>query len=90
MFSEEDGHKKCKGVKKSVVENGITHDDYKECLFSRKEQLRTMNVLRSHHHDMYSEEINKVALSSDDDKRIIREDGISTYAYGDYMQKNFI
>jgi hypothetical protein len=84
MFGEEDGHKKCKGVKKSVVENEITHDDYKECLFSRKEQLRTMNVLRSHLHDMYTEEINKIALSSDDDKRIISEDGISTYAYGHY------
>ena len=33
---------------------------------------------------IYTEEINKVALSADDDKRIIMEDGISTLAYGHY------
>jgi hypothetical protein len=77
-------HKKCKGVKKSVVKNEITHDDYKDCLFSRKEQYRKMNIIRSHTHDIYSEEINKVALSADDDKRIIRGDQINTYAYGHF------
>ena len=84
MFDESDSYRKCKGIKKSVITNEITHEDYKECLFSRKEQLRSMNVLRSHLHDMYSEQINKVALSSDDDKRIIRDDGIHTYAIGHY------
>ena len=34
-------HKKCKGVKKSVVKNAITHEDYKNCLFTRREQSRT-------------------------------------------------
>jgi len=33
---------------------------------------------------MLTEEINKVALSADDDKRIIMEDGISTLACGHY------
>ena len=59
--------KKCKGVKKLVVEKSITHEDYKNCLFTGKEQLRKMNVIRSHKHDIYTEEINKVALSSSDD-----------------------
>jgi len=43
-----------------------------------------MHVIRSHMHDIYTEEVNKVALSADDDKRIIMEDGISTLAYGCY------
>ena len=30
----------CKGIKKSVVKNSITHEDYKECLFKKKEQLQ--------------------------------------------------
>ena len=34
--------KKCKGVKKSVVNKSITHEDYKNCLFTGKEQLRKM------------------------------------------------
>ena len=76
--------KECKGVKKLVVEKSITHEDYKNCLFTRKEQLRKMNVIRSHKHDIYTEEINKVALSSSDDKRHILKDGMRTLALGHY------
>ena len=61
--------KKCKGVKKSVVKKSIAHEDYKKCLFTGKEQLRKMNVIRSYKHEVYTEEINKIALSPDDDKR---------------------
>ena len=38
MFEGEET-KKCKGVKKSVVKNSITHEDYINCLFTEKEQL---------------------------------------------------
>ena len=75
-------HKRCKGVKKSVVAKTITHEDYKNCLLSKKEQLRKMNVIRSHDHNIYTEQINKVALSADDDKRIILADGMHTLAIG--------
>ena len=40
-----------------------------------------MNVIRSHCHENYCEEINKIALSSHDDKRVIMADGIHTIAY---------
>ena len=43
-----------------------------------------MNVFRSHLHDVYSEEVNKIALSANDDKRIIQEDGIHTLAHGHF------
>ena len=74
--------KKCKGIKKYVIKNHITQEDYKECLFSGESQLRTMNTIRSRQHDVGSERTNKMALSADDDKRIILEDGIRTLAYG--------
>ena len=74
--------KKCKGIKKYVVKNYITHENYKECLFSRKSQYRTMNTIRSRKHNVGSERINKTALSADDDKRIVQADGIRTLAYG--------
>ena len=48
--------------------------------------MRKMNVIRSHLHEVYTETVHKVALSYEDDKRIIREDGIHTYAY-DYFRK---
>ena len=41
-----------------------------------------MNVIRSHCHEIYTEEINKITLSSDDDKRVIMADGIHTLADG--------
>ena len=45
-----------------------------------------MNVIRRHCHEIYTEEINKIALSlsrtSDDDKGVIMTDGIHTLAYG--------
>ena len=74
--------KKCKGMTKNVTKMNIQFDDYRECLFSRNEQHRKMNVIRSHCHEIYIKEINRIALSSDDDKRVIMADGIHTLAYG--------
>ena len=74
--------KECKGIKKPVIKNQITFDDYKECLFSKQTKMRKMNVIRSHQHEIFSETVNKIALSADDDKRIIMDDGISTLAFG--------
>ena len=73
--------KKCKGVTKNVTKRSIQFDDNRECLFSRKEQHRKMNVIRSYCHEIYTEEINKISLSSDDDKRVIMADGIHHLAY---------
>ena len=64
---EGDEAKKCKGIKQSVVK---TFEDYKTCLFDKKEQ---MSVIRSHRHEVYTEQVNKIALSSNDDKRVILE-----------------
>ena len=74
--------KKCKRVTKNVTKRSIQFDDYQQCLFSRKEQHRKMNVIPSHCHEIYTEEINKMALFSDDDKRVIMTDGIHIPAYG--------
>ena len=76
--------KKCKGVKKAVVRKSINFEDYKKCLLDGQEIHRTMNIIRSHQHEVYSERINKVALSREDDKRIILKDGIHTLAHGHY------
>ena len=89
-FIIEDGkeNKKCKGVKKQVVENSITHEDYKTCLRTGKELLRKQNILRSYDHDIFSEEVNKIALSAADDKRYILDDGIHTLAWWHRKIKN--
>ena len=64
--------KKCKGIKKQVVESSIRHEHYKTCLTTGKELLRKQNILRSYDHEVYTEEVNKVALSALDDKRHIK------------------
>ena len=87
MFENGKKEKKCKGVKKRIVQKTITHDDYKDCLFTNKGQLRKMNVICSYQPNIFTEEVNKkykVALSADVDKRIILKDSIHTLAYGHY------
>ena len=80
--------KKCKGVKKVVVKNKITFEDYKKCLFTKKDQERTMNAFRSRKHDVHTESITKIALSANDDKRIILKDKINTLAIEHYKIEN--
>ena len=45
---------------------------------------------QSHKHEIFSETVNKIALSADDDKRIILDDKISTLAFGHYKTNNFL
>ena len=88
MYEGEEEIKKCKGIKKQVVESSISHEDYKTCLLTGKEQLRKQNILRSYNHEVYTEEVNKVALSALDDKRYILKDGVHTLAWGHYKIKD--
>ena len=81
-MDEGEEEKKAKGVKKAVIRREITFDNYKECLFSGERQYRGMNVFRSRLHDIYTERVVKVALSADDDKRVIRKDKVHTLAIG--------
>ena len=81
-------NKKCKGVKKQVVESSISHEDYKTCLTTGKEQLRKQNILRSYDHEVYTEEVNKIALLAQDDKRYILSDRVHTLAWGHYKIKD--
>ena len=75
-------NKRCKGIKKAVVERTIRHEDYKTCLTTGKEQLRRQNIIRSYDHVLYTEEVNKIALSAADDKRYLLKDSFDTLAWG--------
>ena len=63
--------KKCKGVKKAVVKNSITFENYKDCLFNGVTHRARFNTLRSRRHEITTECITKVALSANDDKRCV-------------------
>ena len=73
--------KKCKGIKKNVVKKGVNFEDYVQCLFSDEKQMRSMKILRSENHVIYSKEVNKVALSNEDDKRNLAKDKVNTLAF---------
>ena len=74
--------KKCKGIKKCIVEKTLTFEDYQTCLFNDSTEYRSQLMLRSSKHEVHTIEVNKVALNRDDDKRISKKDGISTMATG--------
>ena len=88
-MDEGEENKRCKGIKKAVVEKSITHEDYKTCLTTGKEQLRRQNIIRSYEHTLYTEEVNKIALSAADDKRYLLKDSFDTLAWGHYKINDF-
>ena len=74
--------KKCKGIKKYVVKETLTFEDYKNCLFDNSTEYRSQLMFRSSNHEVHTIEVNKVVLNPNDDKRISKRNGISTFARG--------
>lgn len=74
--------KKAKGLQSAVVKKCIDFDDYEDCLFNSTIIRMPMNQIRSKKHVMSSIEVNKLALSPFDNKRIILDDRISTRSIG--------
>ena len=74
--------KKSKGTKKCVIKRELMFENYKDCLFNDKIILKSQQRFKSDHHNVYTEEINKIAVSSNDDKRLQTSDKIKTYPYG--------
>ena len=86
MYSYKVGNsepKKCKGIKKCVVRKTISFDDYKTCLFSGERTHRSQLLFRSRKHEVKTLEVNKQALSREDEKRITIN-GEASYARGHY------
>ena len=83
-FLTDDGKedKKAKETKKCVIKKMIKFNDYKRCLLNDEIILKSQQMFTSNKHDVYMENVNKIALSNDDDKRIVSLDKISSYPYG--------
>ena len=79
--------KKAKRTKKCVIKRMIKFNDYKNCLLKDEVVLKSEQRFISKKHDVYTESINKIALSNNDDKRIVSSDKITSYPYG-YKGKN--
>ena len=73
---------KAKETKKCVIKRMIKFNDYKNCLLKNEVLLKSQQRYISKKHDVYTENINKIALSNNDDKRIVSSDKITIYPYG--------
>ena len=74
--------KKAKGTMKSVIKRVLKFNDYQNCLLNNKVVLKLQQRFKNERHKVYTEEVNKIALSSIDDKTLQTFDKITTYPYG--------
>ena len=83
-FLTDDGKedKKGKGTKTWVIKKMIKFNDYKKWLLNDEVMLKPQQRFKSNKHDVYTENINKIALSNNDDKRVVSSNKISIYPYG--------
>ena len=79
----EDGieHKKAKGTKKCIIKREHKLENYRDSLFNYKIILKQQQRFKNDHYKVYTEEVDKIALSSNDNKRLQTFDGITTYPY---------
>ena len=83
-YLDDDGndHKKTKGTKRCVIKQELMFENFKDCWSNNKNVYRSQQRFKSYNHDVYTENINKIALCSNDDKRIQTYDKIKTYPHG--------
>ena len=70
--------KKSKGTKKCVIKQELMFENYTDCLPNDKIILNSQEGFKSDHHKEYTEEVNKIVLSSNGDKRLQTHDRITT------------
>ena len=81
LHDDVNDHKKAKGTKKCVMRQKLMFQNFKNCLFNSKTVCRSQQIFKSYNHDVYTEKVNKIALSSSDDKVWRTFDGITTCPY---------
>ena len=79
--------KKAKETKKCIIKRRIMFENYKDSLFNNNTILRSQLRFKSDLYNAYTEEVNKIALNSNDDKRLQTFDKVTTYPYGTNAEK---
>ena len=72
-------HEKAKGTNKAVIKQELMFENYKDSLFNEKTIFKKQQRFKTYYHDMNAEEINKVALSSNDNKIMQTFDNVTTF-----------
>ena len=87
IMDDDNSGKKVKGTNKCVIKRRLKFNDYKDCLLNNEIILKSQQRFKSEAHNVYTEEVNKTALSSNDDKRLQTFDRIISYPYGTSVGK---
>ena len=82
LMDDDSEKKKAKGTRKCIIKRRIMFEDYKDSLFNNNTILRSQLTSKSDLHIVYTEEVNKIALNSNDDKRLQTFNRATTYPYG--------
>ena len=64
------------------MKSRLMFENYTNSFFNDKIILKSQQRFESDHHEMYTEEVNKIALSSSDNKRLQTFNKITTYPHG--------
>ena len=65
-----------------MIKQKTMFQNFKDCLLNNKNVYRSQQRFKSYNHDVYTEEVNKTALSANDDKRLQTYNKIETYTCG--------
>ena len=82
LMDDDSENKRAKGTKKCIIKRRFMVKNYEHCLLNNKIILKLQQRFKSDYHEVYTEEVNKITLSSNDDKRLQTLDKITTYPYG--------
>ena len=80
-------HKRAKGTKKCIIKREIKSKNYENCFFKNGIKLKSEQRFKKETRCIYTEEINKIVLSNNDDKRLQIFDKITTYPYEQILLK---
>ena len=81
LLDDDSEIKKAKGVKRFVIKHRLKFENYKDSLLNKKIIMRAQMRFKSDHHDIYTEEVNKIALNYTNDNRLQTFNGFITYPY---------
>ena len=82
LMDDDSEMKIAKGTKKCVIKRILKFNDDKNCQSNDKIILKSQQRFKSDCHNVCTEQINKIALSSNDDKRLQTFDKTATCPYG--------
>ena len=81
-MDDDSGHKKAKEIKMCVTKRRLMFENCKDYLLHEKIISQSQQKFKSDYYNVYTAQINKIALSSNGNKRLQTFDKITTYPYG--------